>query len=188
MNPLLVDIPSELRSDRLHLRVPRAGDGAVVYPGVRESLTELKPWMPWATDDYDEKAGEEWCRRAAAEFLSRKQLQYLLLSSQDGQHLGTVGVHKLDWDVRSCEIGYWLRTPHWGQGFISEAVNRIMKMVLEDLRMRRVQILTDELNLKSRAVAERAGFQLEGILRKDCLAADGRLRNTCIFAWVTPDD
>jgi RimJ/RimL family protein N-acetyltransferase len=188
MNPLLLDIPGELRSDRLLLRVPRAGDGAIVYPSVRESLAELKPWMPWATDDYNEQGCEEWCRRAAAEFLSRKQLQFLVLSLDGSQHLGTIGAHHFDWDIPSCEIGYWMRTTHTGRGQMTESVLLLLKMLREVLHVRRVQIRTDEENLKSRAVAERAGFQLEGILRKDCVATGGRLRNTCVYSCISPGE
>ena len=50
-NPILLDIPQELTGERLVLRVPRAGDSVMVWPSVRDSLKELKIWMPWATDD-----------------------------------------------------------------------------------------------------------------------------------------
>jgi ribosomal-protein-serine acetyltransferase len=188
MNPLLLDIPGELRSDRLLLRVPRAGDGAIVYPSVRESLAELKPWMPWATDDYNEQGCEEWCRRAAAEFLSRKQAQFLIFPLGQARHVGTIGAHDFNWEIPSGEIGYWLRTADSGRGMMTEAVLLVLKMLREVLHVRRVQIRSDEQNFKSRAVAERAGFQLEGILRKDCVATGGRLRNTCVYSWIDAEE
>ncbi len=52
MEPLLLDFPTELTTDRLTLRQPRAGDGAVIFPTVAASLAELKRWMPWAGDGY----------------------------------------------------------------------------------------------------------------------------------------
>ena len=67
-NPLLLDLPHELSTDRLALRSPRAGDGAIVCPSVRESLAELKTWMPWATDDYNVQNAEEWCRKGGRRF------------------------------------------------------------------------------------------------------------------------
>ncbi|HEX4055013.1 MAG TPA: GNAT family N-acetyltransferase [Tepidisphaeraceae bacterium] len=184
MNPLLLEIPSKLSSERLLLRVPAAGDGAVTYPSVRDSLNELKQWMPWATDDYAEQSGEEWCRKSAAEFLSRKQLQFLIFSHHEGRHLGNIGAFKFDWDVPSCEIGYWLHTAHTGHGYMTEAVGVLRNMLYQTLGARRVQICTDEKNHKSRRVAELAGFQLEGVLRNDCIAVGGRLRNTCVFSWI----
>lgn len=184
MNPLLLDIPGELASDRLVLRSPRAGDGAIVTPSVRKSLAELKLWMPWATDDYNEQSGEEWCRKAAGDFLSRKQFQFLIFLRQSGEQVGNIGAFDFDWDVPNCEIGYWLRTAHTGHGYMTEAVDVLVKMLKATLGARRVQIRTDAENARSRRVAELAGFQLEGVLRNDCVAVGGRLRNTCVFSVI----
>lgn len=76
--PLLVDIPQALHSDRLFMRTPTPGDGALILPAVRESLPELKPWMPWATDNYDLASAEQWCRRTIAAFHLRQVVPYLL--------------------------------------------------------------------------------------------------------------
>jgi ribosomal-protein-serine acetyltransferase len=184
MNPVLLDIPTELSSKRLTLRTPRTGDGPLIFPSVQESLAELKQWMPWATDDYDERGAEEWCRKAAADFLARKQLQFLIFSKAAGGHLGNVGAFDFKWEIPSCEIGYWLRTSHTGSGFMTEAVGTLANMLMQTLKFRRVQIRTDERNQKSRRVAELAGFQLEGILRQDSLATGGGLRDTCIFSRI----
>jgi RimJ/RimL family protein N-acetyltransferase len=184
MNPLLLEIPTELNGERLTLRVPRAGDGAIVCTSVRESLAELKERMPWATDDYNQQSGEEWCRKAAANFLSREQLQFLIFLRPEGHHIGNIGAFKFNWEVPSCEIGYWLHSAHTGRGYMTEAVRTLLDMLRNNLHARRVQIRTDAENQRSRRVAELAGFQLEGILRNDCVAVGGRLRNTCVFSSI----
>jgi RimJ/RimL family protein N-acetyltransferase len=50
------------------------------------------------------------------------------------------------------------------------------------LKAKRVELVTDELNVGSRAVALRCGFQLEGVLHNNAQAPDGQLRNTCLYA------
>lgn len=187
MNPILLDIPSPLQTRRLLLRTPRAGDGAIVWPTVQRSLPELKLWMPWATDDYNQQGAEEWCRKAAAEFLARKQLQYLIFQNDSGEHLGNIGAFAHNWDVPSCEIGYWLRSDRIGRGFMTEAVGALLQMLREQINVKRTQIRTDAENARSRRVAELAGFQLEGILRCDSLAVGGTLRNTCLYSRIESD-
>lgn len=184
MNPILLDIPSELTSERIILRAIRPGDGTIAFPSVRESLPELKLWMPWATDDYNEEGAEEWCRKSAADWIIRKQFQFFILLRETNRHIGTMGAFKLDWNVPSCEIGYWLHTAHTGQGLMTEAVKMLTKMLVNTLNFHRVQICSDELNTRSRRVAELAGYQLEGILRNDCVAFGGRLRNTCFYSTI----
>jgi RimJ/RimL family protein N-acetyltransferase len=185
MNPLLLNIPSELSSDRLVLRAPQAGDGTIVYPSARDSLPELKKWMPWAKDDYSETDAEEWCRKSAADFLSRKQLQFLMFSLAGAHHLGNIGAFDFKWEVPSCEIGYWLHSAHTGKGYMTEAVSTLVKMLRDTLNIRRIQIKSDSKNKKSQRVAELAGFQLEGILRSDSLATAGGLRDTCVFSSIS---
>ena len=55
-------------------------------------------------------------------------------------------------------------------------------MEAHDRRAHRVELVTDEQNLASRKVAERCGFELEGIHRNVQRAPDGSLRNSCIYA------
>ncbi len=141
--------------------------------------------MLWATDDYNEQSGEEWCRKAAADFLSRKQLQFLIFSRLDGCHLGNIGAFKFNWEIPSCEIGYWLHTAHTGQGYMTEAVGVLTRMLCQTVGVRRMQIRTDTKNQKSRRVAELAGFEFEGVLRSDALAIGGGLRDTCVFSLVS---
>jgi ribosomal-protein-serine acetyltransferase len=184
MNPILVEIPTELTGERIVLRAVRAGDGAIIFPSVRESLAELKVWMPWAVDDYSEYGAEEWCRKSAADWITRTQFQFLVLLRDGNQHIGTMGAFKMNWDIPSCEIGYWLHTAHTGRGLMTEAVKALTAMLQSTLHFRRIQILSDELNRRSRRVAELAGYQLEGILRNDCLASGGRLRNTCVYSLI----
>lgn len=45
MNPLLFDFPSEFYTERLLIRMPKPGDGKVVYDAIQASMKELKPWM-----------------------------------------------------------------------------------------------------------------------------------------------
>src|SRR5689334_23893013 len=108
-NPLLIDVPEQIHSTRLILRCPRsAGDGDLILPSVLESLAELKPWMPWASDAYDRDAAEQCCRKAAGNFILREQLQFLILARDDSRHIGNIGAFKFNWEAGSCEIGYWL--------------------------------------------------------------------------------
>jgi ribosomal-protein-serine acetyltransferase len=184
INPILVDVPQEIVGERVLIRALRAGDGSLVYPSVRESLAELRRWMPWATDDYNRETCEEWCRRAAADILLRKQLGYAILLRKDGRHIGGIGAGKINWNVPACEIGYWVHTAHTKRGYATEAVGILLGMLRDRLGMKRVEIRCHSENRASRRVAERAGFEMEGILRNDSRGVDGSLRSTCVFSWI----
>ncbi|HRW46619.1 MAG: GNAT family N-acetyltransferase [Caldilineaceae bacterium] len=183
--PILLDLPDSFESERLIIRAPRPGDGPAINAAVVESLAELRPWMPWAVETPPLAETEEFARRAAAGWLTRESLTLTLWRKDTGEYVGNSGMHRIDWEVPSVEIGYWVRTSLAGQGYITEAVNAITAFAFDTLGAHRVEIHCDERNTRSAAVARRAGFDLEAILRnhrRHHLTLE--LRNTMIFAKV----
>ena len=93
-------------------------------------------------------------------------------------------MHRIDWTVPRFEIGYWCRTSRVGHGYVSEAVAAITRFAFETLHAARVEIRTDVANSRSFRIAERLGFTLEGILRRDSRTPDGELRDTRVYAMT----
>lgn len=180
--PILLDVPEQLTTERLLLRIPRPGDSKFIWPAVAESQPELRPWMPWAYPAAQEQGVEEFCRRAASNFILREQFHYSLYLPNTDTCIGTCGIARVMWKVPSMDIGYWLRTPYCGKGYMNEAVRAVERICFDILQAQRVTIHCDERNTGSRRVAERASYQFEGILRCDDRAPGGELRNTCVFA------
>ncbi len=183
---ILIDLPAEISTDRLIVRAPRVGDGAVVNAGIVESFTELNRWMPWAAQLPSVQDSEQWVRNAAVNFARRSELPMLLFSRRDGTFVGASGLHHIDWSVPRFEIGYWIRTPLTGRGFITEAVVALTEFCFAQLGAARVDIRMDPENTRSRAIPERLGFTFEGTLRRDMRSNDGSLRDTCVFAMIDP--
>jgi RimJ/RimL family protein N-acetyltransferase len=179
--PILLDFPDQFETERLLIRAPRAGDGPAVAAAIGESYAELAPWMPWATPDPDVDETEANLREALARWIKREDLRLNLYRKADGAFVGGSGLHRIQWQVPRVEIGYWCRTRFTGQGYITEAVHAITAFACDALGARRVEIRCDALNLRSRRVAERAGFTLEATLRQDDRALSGELRDTLVF-------
>lgn len=183
MKPILIDFPSEFYSERLLIRMPMPGDGRVVYEAIEASLKELKPFMPFAHIEQTADDIEENIREAHAKFLTREDLRLLLFSRKTGEFIGSTGLHRINWDIPKFEIGYWIDTRHSGRGYITEAVERITQFAFDELNSKRVEIRCDSNNSRSRAIPERLGFTLEGILKNEGVSADGKeIRDTCVFA------
>lgn len=182
MEPILLDIPTELTTERLLLRMPRPRDGEKVNAAVRDSDVELARWMPWADPTPDVANTEQWCRKAAGHFLTREALHFSLYLKGTDTCLGVCGLPRIDWKVPKLEMGYWLRTPYCGKGLMNEAVVAVTSLALDVLKAARIEIRCDEKNDRSRRVAERAGYALEATLRNDERDHLGKLRNTCVYA------
>lgn len=189
VDPVLIDIPERLDGERTVLLMPRAGLGAELAIVITQSLSHLRPWMPWAQEAPTAESSETVVRRMQADFIARRDLCFHIFARRPdgspGRLLGGTGLHRIDWDLRRFEIGYWIRPEAAGQGHVSEAVHALTVLAFDRLAARRVEIRCDPRNLKSRAVAQRCGFELEGVLRNDMLGVDGAPRDTAIYARIT---
>lgn len=188
MDPVLIDLPMQIVSERLILRCPRPGDGPVANEAERESIQDLRPWMPWARADKSVAESEAWCRRAHARYLLREELHLFIFErdvlGREGSLIGGIGLHHIDWALRSFEIGYWRRRGFGGRGHATEAVHALVRFAFDQLAARRVEIRTDDANRLSWRLAERAGFTLEALLRGDSLSPTGEVRSTRVYARV----
>lgn len=188
-DPVLIDVPERLDGERTVLLAPRSGIGAELAVVIGQSLSHLRPWMPWAQEAPTAESSELVVRRMQADFIARRDLTYQLYARRTdgspGRLLGGTGLHRMDWAVRRFEIGYWIRPEAVGQGHVTEAVKLLTNMAFDQLAARRVEIRCDPRNVKSRSVAERCGFELEGILRNEALGVDGHARDTCVYSRIT---
>jgi len=184
-DPLLIDLPTTVQTERLVMRPPQAGDGPTLHAAIVESLVELRRFLaslPWVGLEQTVESAEIYCRTAQANFLARKDLPFLLFEKTTGQLVGAAGLHRTVWTTPKTEVGYWGRVSRAGNGFISEAVEALVAYAFGNLHAVRVELITDEENHPSRRVAERCRFVLEGILRNERRAPDGTLRSTCTYA------
>jgi len=188
MDPVLIDVPERVLTERFIARCPQPGDGATVNAAVCETLAELRPWMPWAQTAPTVDESELHARRAQAKFRLREDLVMFIFErlpgDREGALLGGSGLHRMDWAARSFEIGYWRRTGHTQRGVITEIVRALSRMAFDTLAARRVEIRMDTNNLASRRVAERAGFTFEGVRRQDGVTPTGEPRDTCVYSRV----
>jgi RimJ/RimL family protein N-acetyltransferase len=184
MEPILLDVPEELATERLKLRVPRFNDGKMINQAIVESAVELAKWMPWANPTPDVANTEKWVRTAVAKFALRQEFHFLLFVKSGGGYIGTCGMHRFDAKIPMIEIGYWLRTPDCGNGYMSEAARAITTFALETLKCERAEIRCDARNVRSARVAELAGYTHEGTLRADSRDHHGELRDTRIYAML----
>jgi len=123
----------------------------------------LRRWHPWVdnlrTAETVEKVVAAW------------QLQY---ANQRGLYpgiwfndrlCGMIGLHNVDQANRWSPIFYWLDAAHQGQGIVTECCRAMIAHAFDTWKLNRITIECATENTRSRAIPERLGFQLEGVVR-----------------------
>jgi RimJ/RimL family protein N-acetyltransferase len=87
---------------------------------------------------------------------------------------------------RSAEIGYWLGEPFWGRGIATEVVRALTDFGFRTFDLCRIYACVFEWNPASMRVLEKAGYSLEGRLRKS-VTKDGRTIDQLLYAILHED-
>ena len=184
-NPILLEVPETFDTARLTLRRPEPGDGAALYAAIVETYANLQPWISWAATMPSLEDTELRVRQDHLKYLAREDFRLLMFLKGTNTLVGggNLILRKPEyWEVPKFEIGYWVRKSLEGQGYVSEAVAGLTKFGFEVLGARRIEIRCDEQNVRSRKVAERSGYTMEGLFINDGRNNSGDLYNLLIFA------
>ncbi len=131
---------------------------------------------------YTHADGEAWLRIAAD---SPPGVNFAVEAG--GELAGGVGMCPGD-DIErvGAEVGIWLGVDHWGRGIGSEALRLFAAHAFASFPLERLSAKVFATNAASRRTVERAGFVLEGIMRRAFIKA-GVVEDACLFALVRAD-
>ena len=98
--------------------------------------------------------------------------------------IGGIG-YSLHTDIerKSAEIGYWLGEPFWGKGIVTDALKTLTQYAVNTHGLYRIYAVPYETNKASFRVLEKAGYQLEGRMRKSAIK-DGKVIDQLLCAYV----
>lgn len=101
-----------------------------------------------------------------------------------GRAVGSIGVFRqADVYRRSAELGYWLGEPYWGQGIMTATVRAICREAFDRYDIVRIYAKPFAHNSASCRVLEKAGFTLEGTLRRS-ICKNGEIGDSCVYALL----
>ena len=88
-----------------------------------------------------------------------------IVATDGGRLLGSISLMRFDFKNARGEVGYWLARDARGRGHATVAVRLICAWGIAALGLERIDLLAATGNPASQAVAERAGFRREAVLR-----------------------
>ena len=102
----------------------------------------------------------------------------------DGKLIGSISATRCaNIHFRTAELGYYLGESYWGKGFATEAVRQICDYIYRNTDIIRIFAEPFAYNTASCRVLEKAGFQLEGLLRSNAVK-NGRILDMKMYARI----
>lgn len=157
-----------LETERLQLRPFRESDTETVFAFCQNpNLGNNAGWPPYQS--------LEESREVLRKVFIGQETVWAITLKDSGQLVGTAGLlpdpKRQNPGVRM--LGYWLGEPHWGKGYMTEAVRAVLDYGFRELRLSLISAACYPHNKRSQQVLERSGFRYEGRLREAELTADG---------------
>lgn len=152
-------------SEKLSLKLRKIEDSNLVFNVVDANREYLKKWLPWVNATLSSKDTEKYILLCIDKFKNKETVDFGIW--YDKQWVGSMGFNKIDTINDNAEIGYWLSSDFQGKGIMTDCVKAMLNYGFVDLNLNRIQIRCSCLNIRSKAIPERLGFKLEGVLRQD---------------------
>jgi ribosomal-protein-alanine N-acetyltransferase len=173
----------QLRGNRLRLRGPRADDADAVFA----LFSDPAVMRYWSRPPMTARAEAEGrIAEYAEDFDARKALQWVVATRARDEVIGTCALFRFEPRHRRAEIGYALRSDHWGRGLACEAVTLALDWGFRTLGLHRIEADIDPRNAGSRKLLERLGFTSEGLLRERYFVG-GETSDTELFGLLAQD-
>lgn len=141
----------------------------------------------WTTvpSPYTAEVARHWVHEASpAGWADGRSGSFAVLDATSGDLLGAVGLEGLARD--EPEVGYWCAAPARGRGVMTEAVSAVCRWGFGALGLDHIGWRAAVGNWPSRALAEKCGFQVEGV-RRHGLTLRG-VHHDCWTATLLADD
>jgi ribosomal-protein-serine acetyltransferase len=164
------------------IRPYRTNDAGNVFDGVRESMVDLLPWMPWCHSQYSLNESRSWLEMQVSLFLEGKSFEFAI-ESPDGRFLGGCGLNQIDRTNLRANLGYWVRSSATGRGVATAAVRLLRNWGFQNADLQRLEIVIATGNAASHRVAEKAGAFREGVAR-DRVLLHSVPHDATIFSFI----
>lgn len=98
-----------------------------------------------------------------------------------GKVVGAIHLFSIQPQHKKAEIGMVLSGDYWNRGLASEALDRVLRFVFEDVGLNRIEAYCLVENRAGERAMERVGMKREGVLRK-YLYQKGAFRDFIVYA------
>lgn len=169
----------QLTNGQLILRPVQLSDAYELFCLIDASRQTLRQYLPWVDTIYTPEDESKSLAKMAPETQNGQIL--MLAITLEEQIIGLIDLHDISRTHQKAQIGYFLSDAFSGHGYMSQALSLLEEYAFSSLKLHRLEILIDENNLKSQAVAQRAKYQLEGRLR-DYLYERKQFKTMLLFA------
>ncbi len=168
--------------DQLTVRPVKAEDADAFFHLIDHDRVLFATYFPVTTSrTTDPHSTLGYMRDLVAQASAQENYCYLILQDASSEPVGAIFLRSFDRRVGKCELAYFVASDQQGKGIASSAVAWAVDEAFRTHGMNKVFLRVDPGNAASIRVAEKNGFEREGLLRQDFRTNDDRLLDVIVF-------
>jgi ribosomal-protein-serine acetyltransferase len=148
--------------DEVELELAEEHHAPEIFALTDANRDHLRPWMPWVDSTVTVADTLAFLTFVRGEYGAGRQFHTNV--RYRGVIVGGAGM-RIDRNNRSGEIGYWIGKEYEGHGIVTRSARALTTAAFTLHGLNRVAIRAGVENVRSRAVPERLGYLLEGVMR-----------------------
>lgn len=156
-------LPKKIKSDFV-LDKFSPNDGENLFKAIDKNRAFLRKRLPWLDHNKTVQDSINFIGECIKGYLENSSL--ILAIRHRTEIIGVVSFHQFDWEKKTSAVGYWLDEDFQGQGLISQACKILLEHGIAQMGLNKITISCAIDNMRSRAIAEKLGFQEVSIERK----------------------
>ena len=173
----------ELTTGRLLLRemtladapaVQRLRSNPAVMKYINRPLTltveEAEKWVGVVIDTLQKNDGITWC---------------ICMKESPLEHVGSIGLWRIEKENYRAEIGYMLDPSLHGQGIMYEALQKVVDYGFREMKLHSIEGQIDPRNIASGKLLEKGGFVREAYFKENYYLPGG-FADTAVYSLITP--
>ena len=173
-----------LETARLILRALKPTDSTLIQ--TEASAREIADTMISLPHPYPADGAERYLDEQRSLGEQGRGAAFAIVTKAENRFCGLVEVREIDREHAQAELSFWLTPKLWGQGYMSEAVQAVLRFGFDELGLNRLYAYHMERNPASGRVLEKNGFQREGLLRQRVRKWD-RYEDVILWAILRSD-
>ena len=160
----------------------RKDDDRGYFSLIERERQRLATYFPQTTGACIDVGGtRRYIKDMIARAKTREYLCFVLRDYEGGEPIGAVFLKQFDWSVPKCETAYFVSSHYAGHGLGTLGLIWATDHAFSMLGVNKVYARIVPENLASIRVAEKCGYEREGLLRSDFRTSDGRLLDVYLY-------
>ena len=170
--------------DDLSLVAPVSEDASELFSVVDSNREYLRKWLPWLDSNMSLIDEINFIEISQKDRLQGTSAVWLI--KENDNLIGNISINWVDWENKSCGLGYWISQDKTGNGIVTRCCESLINNLIFNNKIHRFVIEAGVNNIASRKVAEKLGMRLEGTI-KDRELLYGEFIDAALYAITAPE-